>query len=288
MAKEIVNRVSFEFNCLGGSRLSKKTMQAMETETLMMLLFVCNGTDQSSISTDICQILDIAYQDIDEDSMMPEQYENRDIQKFSIRLNLPWLLEKKSVKDNKAYDHIREQGKKAFHLEVAKQDLAFFTCLATHAHRMGLDTKYFGKFAKLNATLGKDAPLSDCACLRRCIQGHLNFHLSSTSVTINGIDDLDASESIRNPTTGARVARVSLRDMLYKKNSLTNLLSSFNSANVPWERSTPSFRIRPRQKTWPSVSTSRRLRGVISIGRTPTSVERDSSGSSQRERLTAT
>jgi hypothetical protein len=71
MAKEIVNRVSFEFNCLGGSGLSKKTMQAMEAKTPMMLLFVCNGTDQSSISTDTRQILDIAYQDIDEDSMMP-------------------------------------------------------------------------------------------------------------------------------------------------------------------------------------------------------------------------
>ncbi len=54
IAKEIVNRVSFKFNLLGGSQLSKKTMQAMETKTPMMLLFVCNGTDQSSISTDIC------------------------------------------------------------------------------------------------------------------------------------------------------------------------------------------------------------------------------------------
>ena len=101
--------------------------------------------------------------------MMPEQYENRDIPKFSIRLNVPRLPEKKSAKDNKAYDHIREQGKKAFHLEVAKSDLAFFTFLTTHAHRMGLNAKYFGKFAKLTATRGKDAPLSDCACLRRCI-----------------------------------------------------------------------------------------------------------------------
>ena len=216
MAEEIINRVSFEFNRLGGSRLSKKTMQAMETETPMMLLFVCNGTDHSSISTDVRQILDIAYQDIDEESMMPEQYENQDIPKFSIKLNVPRLPKKKSAKDNKAYDHIREQGKKAFHLEVAKPDLAFFTFLANHAHRMGLDAKYFGKFAKLTATLGKDAPLSDCACLRRCIQGHLNFHLSSTSITINGIDDLDASEIIRNPTTGSKIARVSLRDMLYK------------------------------------------------------------------------
>ncbi len=154
---------------MGGSRLSKKTMQGMETKTPMMLLFVSNGTDQSSTSTDIRQILDIAYQDIDEESMMPEQYENRDIPKFSIRLNVPRLPEKKSAKDNKTYDHICEQGKKAFPLEVAKPDLAFFTFLATQAHRMGLDAKYFENFAKLTATLGKDAPLSDYACLRRCI-----------------------------------------------------------------------------------------------------------------------
>ena len=38
MAEEIINRVSFEFNRLGGSRLSKKTMQAMETETPMMAI----------------------------------------------------------------------------------------------------------------------------------------------------------------------------------------------------------------------------------------------------------
>ena len=81
---------------------------------------------------------------------------------------------------------------------------------------MGLDKKYFGKFAKLTATLGRDAPLSDCSWLRRCIQGHLNFHLSSTLVTINGIEDLDASETVRNPTTGMTMARVLLCNMLYK------------------------------------------------------------------------
>ena len=75
---------------------------------------------------------------------------------------------------------------------------------------MGLDTKYFGTFAKLTATLGKEAPLSDCSCLWRCIQGHLNYHLSSTSVAINGIEDLDASEIVRNPTTGMKLARVLL------------------------------------------------------------------------------
>ncbi len=196
MAKEIINWVSFKFTRLGGSRLSKKAMQAMETKTPMKLLFVCNGTDHSSISTDICQILDIAYKDIDKEGMMPEKYESQDLQKFALRLNVPRLLEKKSTKDNKSYDHIREQGKKAFHLEVRKSDLAFFTFLATHAHRMGLDAKCFGKFAKLTATLGRDAPLSNCSWFRQCIQGHLNFYLSSTSVTVNGIEDLDASEIV--------------------------------------------------------------------------------------------
>ena len=119
-ADEIITRVSFEFNRLGGSRLGKKTMQAMETETPMMLLFVCNGTDQSSIISDMRQMLDIAYQDIDEERMMPEQYENKDLPKFALRLNVPRLPQKKSMKENKAYDHLREHGKKAFHLEVAK------------------------------------------------------------------------------------------------------------------------------------------------------------------------
>ena len=50
--EEIVNRVSFKFSCLGGKNLQKKQHQAMETETPLMLLFVCNGTDQASIISD--------------------------------------------------------------------------------------------------------------------------------------------------------------------------------------------------------------------------------------------
>jgi hypothetical protein len=80
---------------------------------------------------------------------------------------------------------------------------------------MKLDTKYFGKFVKLTETLGNNAPLSDCTHLRRCIQGHLNFHLSSTSITIHSIDNLDAAETLRNLANGSKIALFSLRDMLY-------------------------------------------------------------------------
>jgi hypothetical protein len=52
-------------------------MQAMETETLMMLLFVSNGTKHCSISTDMKQLLDLAYDNIETELMMPEEYENR-------------------------------------------------------------------------------------------------------------------------------------------------------------------------------------------------------------------
>jgi hypothetical protein len=65
-------------------------------------------------------------------------------------------------------------------------------------------------------TLENNAPLSDCTRLRRCMQGHLNFHLSSTSITINGINHLDASEVLQNAANGSRISKVSLRDMLYR------------------------------------------------------------------------
>jgi hypothetical protein len=60
------------------------------------------------------------------------------------------------------YDHICEQEKKSFHLEVAKPDIPFSIFLANHVQRMKLDIKYFGKFAKLTATLRNNAPLSNC------------------------------------------------------------------------------------------------------------------------------
>jgi hypothetical protein len=51
--EEIINRVSFEFTRLGRAKIYKKQMQAMETEMPRMLLFVSNGTEHSSISTDL-------------------------------------------------------------------------------------------------------------------------------------------------------------------------------------------------------------------------------------------
>ncbi len=120
---------------------------------------------------------------------------------------------------------------------MAKSDIPFFKFLSNHAHKMKLDMKYFGKFAKLTDTLGNNATLSDCTRLWRCIQGHLNFHLSPTSITIHGIDNLDAAETLRNLANGSKITHLSLRDMLYciqleNKSPLFLQLSQHTSGEV--------------------------------------------------------
>jgi hypothetical protein len=216
LTEEIINCLSFEFTCLGGLKIYKNQMQAMKMETPMMLLFVYNGTNQSSIMSGIKQMLELALNNIEVEGMMPKEFENCDIPAFTLKLNESCFLEKESNQDNRAYDQLREQGKKAFHFKVAKSDTTFFKYLACHAHRMKLDTKYFGKFAKFIATLGNNAPLSDCTHLQRCFQGHLNFHLSCTSVTINGIDMRDATKTLRNTAKGSSIACLSFCDLLYQ------------------------------------------------------------------------
>ncbi len=208
--KKIINRVSFEFSCLGGKNLHLKQHQAMETKTPVMLLFVCNGTETESIISDTRQMLDSAYEDIDKNEMMPEEFENNDIPHFTLHVNVPPLPSETKSNSNKGYNHYKEHGKKAFHF------IPFFEFLASHAHRLQFKNKHFGKFAKFTAILGNNAPMSDCIRLRRCIQGHLNFPLSSTSITINGIDNLDASEILRNPANMKPIRKLSLRDVLYQ------------------------------------------------------------------------
>ncbi len=131
--------------------------------------------------------------------MLTEEFENKDIPHFTLHLNVPRLPAKTKLLNNKGYDHYKEHGKQAFHFKVAKEEVNYFKYLSALAHRMKLDIKYFGKFAKVTGTLGNNAPLSDCTRLRWCIQGHLKYHLSSTSITINGINMLDASEYLSNP-----------------------------------------------------------------------------------------
>jgi hypothetical protein len=119
--EDIINRVSFKFSRVGRKNIFKKQHQAMETETPLMLLFVCNGTDQRSILGDTRQMLDLACDDIELNGMMPEEFENKDIPEFSLCLNVPRLPADTKKSNNRAYDHYREHGKKAFHFKVGKR-----------------------------------------------------------------------------------------------------------------------------------------------------------------------
>jgi hypothetical protein len=84
--------------------LYKKQNQAMETETPMMLLFVSNGTDPQSIASDITQMLETAYNSIETDGMMPEEFKYKEIPKFTLKLNVLQLpLQTKQA--HKDYDH---------------------------------------------------------------------------------------------------------------------------------------------------------------------------------------
>jgi hypothetical protein len=187
----------------------------METKTPIMLLFICDGTDTASIMLGTKQMLDSAYENNEENGMMPEEFENKDIPHFTLQVNdWPLPTETKS-NSNKGYNHIKEHGKKAFHFEVAKEDTPYFKFLSSHAHQLPLKNKYFIKFGKFTFTLGNNAPMRDCVRLHRCIQGHLNFHLSSTSITINGIEVLDASDILWNPADKKPVGKFTLRNLLY-------------------------------------------------------------------------
>ena len=138
-----------------------------------------------------------------------------EVPEFTLRLNAP-RLPSQTKQNHKSYDHFKDQGKKAYHCEVAKELVPFFKFLGNYAHRLRLEVKYFGKFAKFTETLGNNAPISDCTKLCRCMQGHLNYHLSSTSLVINGIDNLDATEVLRNTVSNAALTKVTLREMLYR------------------------------------------------------------------------
>jgi hypothetical protein len=98
----------------------------METETPLMLLFVCNGTDQASITLDAKWMLDTALDNIEQNGMLPEEFENKDIPQFTLRLNVPRLPAKTKWSNNKGYDHYKEHRKKAFHFKVAKEEVNYF------------------------------------------------------------------------------------------------------------------------------------------------------------------
>ncbi len=94
----------------------------METKTLVMLLFVCNGTETESIISDTRQMLDSAYNDIDKNEMMPEEFENKNIPYFTLHVDVPRLPAETKSNSDKGCNHYKEHGKKAFHFKVTKDD----------------------------------------------------------------------------------------------------------------------------------------------------------------------
>ena len=110
--EDIITRVLFEFSQVGGKNIFKKQHQVMETETPIMLLFVCNGTDHSSILNDTHQMLDLAYDNIETNGMMPEEFNNKEITEFTLRVNVPRLPSDGKKTDNKAFDNYSNRARK--------------------------------------------------------------------------------------------------------------------------------------------------------------------------------
>ncbi len=180
-----------------------------------MLLLMSNGTVPQSVASDITQILETAYNSIKMAGMIPEEFEYKEIPTFTLKLNAP-RLPSQTKPTHKDYDHFKEQGKKAFHCEVASDQVPFFWFLGAFAHCIRLEVKYFGKFAKFMETLANNAPLSDCTKLHQCMQGQLNFHLSSTLLVLHMISNLNATEILRNMVNSSTITKVTLCEMLYR------------------------------------------------------------------------
>lgn len=220
--EELLQAVGFEWKRIGGGDLRPKKHQSIWTETPYMLLFVYNKTEEESIIRDLQAMFKIARDVLREEDLLPSEYERPEGEEvsFAIRVNGPRIPgmrrdNKKKKKDND-FDRLQDQGKKAFHFEVAKEDIKEFSFIAEQCHRMGLDKEFFGKFAKLTACLTNNSPSSDSSLLRRCINGHLSYHMSVTSVCIDGIEDINAIAVLTNPHNNAVIASKSVRDMLYR------------------------------------------------------------------------
>ena len=106
------------------------------------------------------------------------------------------------------------------------------------------------------------------------------------SITIHGIDNLDAAETLRNLANGSKIARLSLRDMLYRiqlenKSPLFLQLSQHASGEV--DAIIPNTPEAELMAEWMNVQI---MAGVISTGSLLTQEERGSTESYPIKRST--
>ena len=209
--EEIMAWVTMDWNILGGTRLSVKTLGVFDTVTPMVIYFLWNEGHGPTILNKLQCMLS---------EFLPilSGGEQEELPSMTLRKQLPRIPGQVST-DFQNLSFRAQMARRAWHIEVEKRHVDTLKKLVSAAKEAGSVGHLWGRQAHISEAADNDTSPGELKRYIKFAQRHVNFHCSMTCDDLRGIVNLDATVTV---STGEEMAEISLRQVLLFKFKLAD------------------------------------------------------------------
>ena len=214
--RELIEQVSFEWSRFG-TYLGVKELQAISTDTPVLIHNLHNQTARHIIKAEVEKCLKLIQDDIDNDSHIymhsdiPWDYVNSPVMDINIRSNVPTIPKQKATAISKMPRHL-QNCRRITHLEVALEHVERLKFMVARGKKKGIFKEILGPHAHFTEVVNWESPDNDLKRADKFHKDSTNYNASMTSAEVHGFLDLDDKVALKQD--GKVVQRVSGRVVL--------------------------------------------------------------------------
>lgn len=211
-AAYIIQRISFEWGNVGGSRLQVKAVYSFESATPIICFKLWIDTDQETLIAEFKKILRWTWE-AEKDTLAPLYGDTLLLPEFGVRITAPWVPGIRA-------DWKTQNARRVIHFEMDCGVIPLVKHLIARAKSLGIVAAVWGLKALVTES---NVPLTERnkESLLSVLRSHATFHSKMLDQELQGIDNLDAKEpfyKVTDPTV--IMGYMSLRDLLLKYTKL--------------------------------------------------------------------
>ena len=213
--EDVVERISCEWGRLNGKKMWLKAIKSFKTETPIAIYHMLNSAHNSTIITELTNILREAKdREIEADPFYI--WEDSEIPEMALRLNVP-KIPGQDTSVFQGWPRRMQWYRKVLHVECDSNSCDMLRDLVASTKFRGLFSPVWGKNVRLSNTAGKDTKPQDLTNMGRYVRRHVNYHSSMTYDGLVGIGELDQPVPFFSETDSQKVmGHMTLRYVLYK------------------------------------------------------------------------
>jgi hypothetical protein len=211
----ITSQVTHEFCWAGGFYFRKKELQCIETRTPFIIYYLYTFNDLATICSELTSPIGQAYEGMQDNFILPEEFEHHKLPKINIRRGVP-RLPGQSGEQFQKYTRDMQEARRAHLIECDTSKIPFLCALINYIKKHSLAAPIWGGHAYITETVDWDSPKGDLSRFVRMSQDHTCYNMSVISIKVCDITDIDKTADIYCPTSGEKLGKLLLRQALMR------------------------------------------------------------------------